>query len=105
MSVPDESMAEEHTALSPSASPLPTGADYDAIYAAVMETMRGRWFLAEYAKRNRNADTELLLAALERIETNWRDRSPAPPGERLRIDLVAMAKAIARTRAEIAAIK
>src|SRR4029077_1691251 len=105
MSVPDESMAEEHTSLSPSAAPPPTGADYDAIYAAVMETTRGRWFLTEYAKRNRNADTELLLAALERIETGWRDRRPAPPAERLRVDLVAMAKAIARTRAEIAAIK
>ena len=105
LSVSDESMAEEQTALSPSAAPPPTGADYDAIYAAVMETVRGRWFLGEYAKRNRNADTELLLAALERIETGWRDRRPAPPGEQLRIDLVAMAKAIARTRTEIAAIK
>src|SRR5579885_334480 len=105
LSVPDESMAEEQTALSPSPTPLPTGADYDAIYAAVMETVRGRWFLAEYAKRNRNADTELLLATLERIETNWHDRRPAPPGERLRVDLGAMARAIARTRTEIAAIK
>ena len=27
-----------------------------------METARGRWFLVEYARRNRQADTEMLLA-------------------------------------------
>lgn len=43
-------------------------ADYDAIEAAVMETARGRWFMAEYAKRNRQADTLQLLGAIGRIE-------------------------------------
>jgi hypothetical protein len=43
-------------------------ADYAAIEAAVMETARGRWFLSEFARRNRAADTELLLRILERIE-------------------------------------
>ena len=33
-----------------------------------METARGRWFLAEYARRNRHADTTMLLKALDRIE-------------------------------------
>ncbi|MGN8116040.1 hypothetical protein [Labrys sp. 22185] len=42
--------------------------DYGAIEAAVMETARGRWFLAEYARRNRNADTEVVLAAIRRLE-------------------------------------
>lgn len=42
--------------------------DYDAIEAAVMETARGRWFMAEYAKRNRQADTLQLLGAIGRIE-------------------------------------
>ncbi len=41
---------------------------YDAIEDAVRETERGRWFLAEYARRNRNADTEVLLDAIRRIE-------------------------------------
>ena len=27
--------------------------DYEAIEAAVVETVRGRWFLAEYARRSR----------------------------------------------------
>jgi hypothetical protein len=43
-------------------------ADYEAIELAVMETDRGRWFLSEYAKRNRHADTQVLLTALSRIE-------------------------------------
>src|SRR5216684_1899058 len=44
-----------------------TDNDYDAIVAAIMETSRGRWFLAEYARRNRHADTELLLASMHKI--------------------------------------
>ncbi|MFC5068247.1 hypothetical protein [Flaviflagellibacter deserti] len=52
--------------------------DYEAIEAAVMDTARGRWFLAEFARRNRNADTALLLDAIERIERLMALR-PAPP--------------------------
>ena len=33
-----------------------------------METARGRWFLSEYARRLRAADTDRLLAAIERLE-------------------------------------
>lgn len=50
-----------------SLSPL-SAADYDAIAAAVMETARGRWFMAEYARRNRQADTEMVLSAIVRLE-------------------------------------
>lgn len=50
-----------------SLTPL-TPADYEAIEAAVMETARGRWFMVEYAKRNRQADTLQLLGAIQRIE-------------------------------------
>ncbi|PRH86635.1 hypothetical protein C5L14_15025 [Labrys okinawensis] len=51
-----------------SPEPLLSEEDYGAIEAAVMETARGRWFLAEYARRNRNADTEAVLAAIRRLE-------------------------------------
>ena len=52
-------------------SPTPPAADsdYDSIHAAVMETVRGRWFLSEYARRNRQADTDVLLKAIGRIES------------------------------------
>src|SRR3954452_23852242 len=88
--------------------PVPVGvseADYDSIAAAVMETARGRWFLAEYARRNRHAETEPLLAALARIEGAIGEQHSTLSSDRLRLDLVEMAEAIARTKAEIAAIK
>lgn len=42
--------------------------DYRAIEAAVMETDRGRWFLSEYARRNRASDTSSILDALSKLE-------------------------------------
>jgi hypothetical protein len=63
-------MANDAFALSPisARSTQPSEEDYDAISEAFMETARGRWFLGEYAKRNRNADTRMVLDAVERIE-------------------------------------
>ncbi|GAC1338989.1 MAG: hypothetical protein NVSMB26_26670 [Beijerinckiaceae bacterium] len=43
-------------------------ADYDAIEAAVMETARGRWFLSEFDRRRRAAETRHLIEAVERLE-------------------------------------
>jgi chemotaxis protein CheZ len=79
--------------------------DYEQIEGAVMETARGRWFLAEYARRNRNADTTMLLKALDRIEGAMRGERSVEPVDRIRYDLVEMAKAIARTKTEIASMK
>jgi chemotaxis protein CheZ len=86
--------------------PMPLSeADYDMIESAVMETTRGRWFLAEYARRNRHADTTMLLGAIERLEASLRGEPPPRAVDRLRFDLVEMARSIARTKAEIATIK
>jgi hypothetical protein len=100
-------MSEELFAVS-TISPAPAAqSDYDSICAALMQTERGRWFLEEYAKRNRSADTRILLGAIQRIETvvcadrSERDRQ-AQQG--FRTDLLEMAKAITRTRAEVAEI-
>ncbi|WP_245298618.1 hypothetical protein [Methylobacterium platani] len=78
--------------------------EYDVIEGAMLETARGRWFLGEYAKRNRTADTDMLLQAIGRLENAViGERTPAGM-ERLRFDLIEMAKAISRTKSEIAAI-
>ena len=63
-------MADQAFALSPisARATRPSEEDYDAISEAFMETSRGRWFLGEYAKRNRNADTRMVLDAVARIE-------------------------------------
>jgi hypothetical protein len=77
-------MADEVFALSPisARAAQPREEDYDAIREAFMETSRGRWFLGEYAKRNRNADTRMVLDAVARIEeTLAAQKTPAPdPG-------------------------
>jgi hypothetical protein len=66
------SMADEAFALSPISARAvqPSEQDYAAISEAFMETSRGRWFLTEYAKRNRNADTSMVLDAVARIEAS-----------------------------------
>jgi hypothetical protein len=81
-----------------------SAADYDAIAEAVMETSRGRWFLAEFARRNRHADTQVLLDALQRIEGAVERIGSAPPipVAAAEGDLSDMAEALARTRQEIA---
>jgi len=80
-------------------------ADYEAIEQAVMETARGRWFLAEYARRNRHADTTAVLDAIGRLEGAMGSARPSGDLDRVRLDIREMAHAIARTKAEIAAIK
>jgi hypothetical protein len=79
--------------------------DYDAIEAAVMETARGRWFLHEYARRNRTADTEVLLDAIGRLEKVVTQERPAQDFDRVRFDLLEMAKAISKTKSEISALR
>lgn len=63
-------MASEAFALSPMSARAaePNEQDYDAIREAFMETARGRWFLGEFARRNRNADTSMVLDAVAKIE-------------------------------------
>ncbi len=41
--------------------------DYDAIESAIMETARGRWFLFEYARRHRQADTVMVMSAINSL--------------------------------------
>jgi hypothetical protein len=94
----DESvMAEEVFALSPISARAvqPSDSDYDAIREAFMETSRGRWFLGEYAKRNRNADTRMVLDAVARIEeTLAAHRAPPSPDDRLVEALAAIRGAV-----------
>jgi hypothetical protein len=57
------------------AEPFAPDFDFETIEAAVMETERGRWFLAEYARRLRERETAQIAGSLERIEA----RLPMPP--------------------------
>ena len=48
-----------------------------------METSRGAGFWTEYAKRNRNADTRMVLDAVERIEESLAAQKQPAPDSRL----------------------
>jgi hypothetical protein len=91
-------MADEAFALSPisARATLPREEDYDAISEAFMETSRGRWFLGEYARRNRNADTRMVLDAITRIEESMAaQRQPAAePDNGLAEALAAIRRAV-----------
>jgi hypothetical protein len=94
-------MSEDLVAI-PQVSPAPAASDYDAIFGALMQTERGRWFLQEYARQNRSADTKLLLSAIERIESVVCAERNRQAQHNLRSDLMEMAAAITQTRAEVA---
>jgi hypothetical protein len=49
-------------------SDAPEEGDYEAFCEALSGSARGRTFLAEYTRRNRNAETEQLLGAIERLQ-------------------------------------
>jgi hypothetical protein len=94
-------MADEAFALSPisARAAQPSQEDYEAISEAFMETSRGRWFLGEYAKRNRNADTRMVLDAVERIEQSLAaQKQQAPPDNGLSDALAAIKSALDEAR-------
>src|SRR3981189_2647139 len=89
-------MADDAFALSPisARATQPREEDYEAISDAFMETSRGRWFLSEYAKRNRNADTRMVLNAVARIEENLAAQKDAAPEHALAQALAAIREAV-----------
>lgn len=84
----------------------PADADYDAICSAVTATARGRWFLDEFAKRNRNSDTAQVLAAIAEMKAAVVDervqQASREAHQEVRIELLEMARTIAQARAEVA---
>lgn len=95
--------------------PQPDGANgnnggddgYEVIEAAIMAAPRGRAFLAEFARRNRTADTALLIEAIERLQQTATGAG-ADAGARLDLlhhELEEMRLSIEETRRDIADIK
>jgi chemotaxis protein CheZ len=79
-------------------------AEYAAVEAVLLDSARGRWFLSEYARRNRAADTEMLLDAIAKLELAVL-RPQRRYQDQMLSELIEMSEAIARARREIAAIK
>lgn len=83
--------ANENSALRREASAATVAEDdYQSFCQALGASARGRAFLQEYARRNRHADTEVVLEALNRLEETARTQKPAADGDRIRQDLRAL---------------
>ena len=75
--------------------------DYRSFCAALGASARGRAFLNEYARRNRHADTEVVLEALARLERTARRQDSAPEAERIRQDLRALLDTLRSARPQV----
>ena len=75
--------------------------DYRSFCDALGASERGRAFLHEYARRNRHADTEVVLAALSRLEQTARAHQAEPEAERIRQDLRALLETLHGAKPQI----
>jgi|SRR5690242_14050169 len=75
--------------------------DYQAFSATLSASERGRALLAEYTRRNRNADTELLLAAIDRLQAMIGANKAAQTSESVRSELYALLNEISAARSEL----
>jgi hypothetical protein len=83
---------------------LPEQADYDVVLAAIMATEGGRRFLTEFAKRNRNTDTAMVVSAIARVEAAIRgEAAPQPAASAGPGDLIEIAAALERIAAAVTA--
>lgn len=75
-SADETEMAEHAAALPPPSRDDDADAEFVAIRGALQETARGRRFLEEFARRQRNADTVMVLDAVARIELRLAAQPP-----------------------------
>ena len=99
--------------------------EYQALETALLQTVRGRNFLTEYLRRSggdavsastmmvdeglsspvADSDTDKILQAVEKLHTAVMEQQKHPVADHARMDILEMAKAIAKTRSEIAAMR
>lgn len=85
-------------------SPQPTDdseTEYRAIEATLLESARGRWFLAEHGRRARRLDSALLEDAIGRLQTSLR-QPPALLGQ-LQAEIETLKALLADARAALLA--
>lgn len=85
---------------------------YEQIEAAVKETSRGRWFLEEFARRQRNADTLAVLGAIEALQRSVMLRSDggarpllASNGGVDAAEILDLARIIAKAQADVRSLR
>lgn len=87
----------------PASRPTPESieTEYRAIEATLLETARGRWFLAEHGRRARRLDSILLEDAIRRLQQSLRE-PPALLGQ-LKAEIETLKMTLAETRARLVA--
>lgn len=83
----------------------PASEDFEALEEAVTATSRGRWFLKEFAERNRTTDTRSVLEQLSSFQAQILEAQKDVRLEVLQTELREMAKSISETRADIATLQ
>lgn len=83
-------MAKDAPAPDPPGDGINEG-DYSALLATMSASERGRAFLAEYARRQRVAETEVLLAAITRVEAMIAARREPAAAENAPVESAAVA--------------
>tara|TARA_R110002110_G_scaffold64634_18_gene178626 strand:- start:303 stop:914 length:612 start_codon:yes stop_codon:yes gene_type:complete len=88
--------------------------EFEAIEEAITQNPRGRWFLNEFARRNRTADTDRLVDAIEHLYKaalgTRPQQAPEAPASTVNLDVIRRALAdmrqqIATARRDMAAVK
>lgn len=96
-------MPSETTARAGPLSDAPTEGDYRAFCEALSASARGRAFLTEYARRNRNADTTQLLAAIDGLQALMSARAATQASEPVRDELRALLDDISAAQRDLEA--
>jgi hypothetical protein len=76
--------------------------DYAALETVLSATPRGRWFLSEYARQNRRAETAMLLGAMSKLEAAVLEEQSGIAFQCMVAELAEISDTIARMRGEIA---
>lgn len=79
--------------------------EYRTLEQTLMESERGRRFLAEYLRRSKTPETQEILEAVHRLEKVMTRQRKVPDLDSIRLDIAEMHDAIERTKMEIANIK
>ncbi|MGD9783295.1 MAG: hypothetical protein AB7E80_03710 [Hyphomicrobiaceae bacterium] len=82
-------------------APADAEMEFRAIEQTLLETARGRWFLAEHGRRARRLDSALLEDAIGRLSSSL--KQPPPVLGLLRIELQGLSDRIAIARTELLA--
>lgn len=78
-----------------------TDKEYRAIESALLESARGRWFLAEHGRRARRLDGAMLEEAIGRLQSSIR-QPPALLGQ-LKTEIEELTAFVSETRSELLA--